>query len=323
MENTSQPSTRLDFIGLLKIIFKWKKQLILTGVIAAVTAFVFTRPFIMPPQFKSKAIVYPSNIAPYSTESETETMLQFMQSDEVKNMLVSNLHLYAHYKMDSTGPLAHTYMFEKFGEKIQISRTQYESIEITVWDGDPKYAALLCDSIISFSNVFIRNVLKEKWSEVAVAKKQLLEKKQTEMDSMENALKDLRINYGIMNYKAQAREISKVIYKNGGGGNAFIQEQYKNLKEHGGEEFALTEHLFRVRGFYNDVKKEYDQALSDANKIYTYSSPVTKPVPAEIKDFPKGTLIILGFTAAVLFFALIVIVIIESYRNHLKNQLAA
>jgi len=321
MENSSQPAVRLDFIGLLKIIIKWKKQLIITGIVAAITAFIFTRPFIITPQFKSKAIVYPSNIAPYSTESPTETMLQFMQSDEVKNMLVSKMHLYEHYKMDSTAALAHTYMFEKLGEKISISRTQYESVEITVWDADPKFAAALCDSVISYTDLFVRDILREKWAEVARSKKELLQKKQAEMDSMENALKDLHVNYGIMNYKAQAREISKVIYKNGGGGNAFIQEQYKNLKEHGGDEFALTEHLFRVRGFYNDTKKDYDQALSDANKIFTYSSRITRPVPAEIKDFPKGTLIILAFTFSVLFFALIIVVLIESYRNHLKHQL--
>ena len=315
MENSLQQNARLDFIGLLKIIYKWRKQLILTGALAAIAAFIFTRPFILPPEFKSKTVIFPANITPYSTESPTETMLQFLQSDEVKNMLVNRMNLYKHYNLDSTGPLARTYMFQKLGDQIKIARTQYESIEITVWDRDPKFASLLCDSLVSYTDIYISNLFKSKWIEVAEAKKELMNQRRQEMDSMENELKKLRVNYGIMNFETQSKEMAKAIYRSGGSGNAFIQDQYKNLKEHGGEEFALTEHLFRVRGHYNDVKKEYEQALSDASKIFTYSSIVTKPVPAQTKDYPKGTLIIAGFTASVLFFALIVILMLEYYRN--------
>lgn len=323
MENISKPATRLNFTELLDIVLRWKKQLIITGVIAAVAAFICTRPFIMPPQFKSYATIYPSNIAPYSTESPTETMLQFIQSEEVKNMLVEKMHLYEHYNIDPKDALAHTYMYQRLGEKIKISRTQYESIDIAVLDGDPKFAAAMCDSLISYTDLFIRKLYHSKVSEVVMINKNRLDVKKAEMDSMENELTKLRLTYGILDYKAQSKEISKVIYKAGGNGNAFIMEQYKNLKEHGGEEYALTEHLFRVRGFYNDIKKEYDQSVADATKVLTYSSHITRPVAAETKDSPKGTLIILGFTAAVLFFALIVVVLIESNRNRLARQATA
>jgi len=100
-----------------------------------------------------------------------------------------------------------------------------------------------------------------------------------------------------------------------------VKDQFKNLQEHGGQEFALTEHLFRLRGFYNDTKKDYQQAISDANKKLTYTTVVSKAQVAEKKDTPKGTLIIMGLTASALLFALITILIIESYRKHtLKNS---
>lgn len=322
MENSQQPTTHLDFVGLLNIINKWKKQLIITGLIAAVGAFIVTRPFIMPPLYKSVAVVYPANVAPYSTESETETMLQFIQSDEVRELFISKMNLYNHYKIDPKDKLARTYLNQELNEKLQISRTQYESIEITAWDIDPVFAAAMCDSLIACNDSIIRKLHRQKANEVVVLFAKKLTRSKAEMDSAEAVLQTIRKDYGIISFKAQAKEISKVIYKNNSVGNGFVQEQYKNLKEHGGEEFALTEHLFRLRGMYNDVKKDYYQALTDATKDITYTTVVTKPYPAEVKSSPKGTLIIAGSTAAALFFALLVIVIIESYRKHSGSTLA-
>ena len=322
MENSQQPATHLDFVGLLNIISKWKKQLIITGLLAAVAAFIVTRPFIMAPLFKSTAVVYPANIAPYSTESTTETMLQFIQSDDVRELFISKMNLHDHYKIDKKDPLARSYLALQLNEKLQISRTQYESIEITAWDTDPVFAAAMCDSLISANDSIVRKLQREKVTEVVTMFENKLALSKAEMDSAENALKLIREQYGIISFEAQAKEISKVIYKKNSVGNGFVQEQYKNLKEHGGEEFALTEHLFRLRGFYNDIKKDYNQAIVDRIKLFTYTTVVTKAVPAEVKSSPKGTLIILGSTAAALFFALLVVVIIESYRKNTNNTLA-
>lgn len=321
MENPSQPSLRLDFIGLLKIIFKWRKQLVITGIAAAVTAFIFTRPFILPPRYKSTAVVYPSNLTPYSTESPTETMLQMLASDQIKYMLIKDFNLYNHYKINSAYPLARTYMFDKLAERISINRTQYESIEITVIDESPKAAAAMCDSILAYCDRFIRSLMKQKFNEVVELRRQAVLNKKATMDSLENVLSNLREKYGIVDFKAQARELARAMYK--GNGNSFLNEQYKNLKDHGGEEFALTEHLFRARGFYNDAVREYDLAVNDRDKNFTFSNKIIKPEEPQVKHFPKGTIIIASFTAAVLFFALLIIVIIEMYRSRWKNEFTA
>ncbi|HQU99876.1 MAG: hypothetical protein JNK61_11400 [Bacteroidia bacterium] len=320
MENEKY-SSQLDFIGLLKIVLKWKKQLMVTAVIAAVAGFVITRPFIMKPRFKSATVVFPSNIAPYATESATETMLQFLQSEEVRKLFIEKLNLYGHYNIDPKSPLAYTYLSQRLSENMSISRTQYESIEIDCWDEDPKFAAAMCDTLIAANNIAISNLHRQKFNEVITLFEQKLALRKAEMDSAEIALQNIKLNYGIINFESQVKAISKVMYKNGGAQSAFVKDQFKNLQEHGGQEFALTEHLFRLRGFYNDTKKDYQQAISDANKKLTYTTVVSKAQVAEKKDTPKGTLIIMGLTASALLFALITILIIESYRKHtLKNS---
>jgi uncharacterized protein involved in exopolysaccharide biosynthesis len=316
-------SSQLDFVGLLKIVLKWKKQLLLTAIVAAVTGIIITRPFIMTPRFKSTAIVFPSNIAPYATESTTETMLQFLQSDETRNIFIDTLELYEHYKIDPKSPLAYTYLAQRLNENLSISRTQYESIEIDTWDEDPKFAAAMSNALIAANDVAIAKLHKQKFEEVIVLLSDKMAMQKAEMDSAEAVLQEIKLKYGIINFESQAKALSKVMYKNGGNTNAYIKDQFKNIQEHGGHEFALTEHLFRLRGFYNDTKKDYQQALTDANKKLTYTTVVTQPVVAEKKDTPKGTLITLGLTSSALLFALIAILIIESYRKHAATKHAA
>ena len=51
------------------------KHLIIMGLISLVASAIFSSPTFIPPRFQVPAIVYPSNLIAYSTESATEQML--------------------------------------------------------------------------------------------------------------------------------------------------------------------------------------------------------------------------------------------------------
>ena len=59
---------------LLNIVLKWKKALAIVVVVTVVISSAST--YLIKPKYKSFAIVYPANLAPYSQESSTEQMLQ-------------------------------------------------------------------------------------------------------------------------------------------------------------------------------------------------------------------------------------------------------
>src|SRR4051812_40518935 len=76
----------------ISMIMKWKIHFIVITVAAIVVAAVCSSPLFIKPKYKSFAIVYPSNLKPYSTESETEQMLQLFRSADVRNDVIRKFH---------------------------------------------------------------------------------------------------------------------------------------------------------------------------------------------------------------------------------------
>src|SRR3954465_6632549 len=86
---------------LIQLVYKWRKQLIIVGLISLGASILFSSPMFIKPKYKSFAIVYPSNLIAYSTESATEQMLQLAQSYDIRNKIIDNFHLYNHYNIDT------------------------------------------------------------------------------------------------------------------------------------------------------------------------------------------------------------------------------
>ena len=104
------------------------------------------------------------------------------------------------------------------------------------------------------------------------------------------------------------------------GGNRPIDKSMQDLLRNGGEYVSLNEHLWRVRGTYNDLKVEYESALKDLTKELTYSNVVTSPVPAEKKVYPVRSLIVIMFTGTMLILAFIILIIFENSKRVSSNN---
>ena len=89
----------------------------------------------------------------------------------------------------------------------------------------------------------------------------------------------------------------------------------KTLTENGEDFISLTEHLWRIRGTYNDLKVLYDVALRDATKFLSYSNVVTHPIVADKKSYPIRWLIVLISTAASFFVAFFVLLMFDSRKT--------
>ena len=94
-------SGQLSTIILLRIIKKWRKHLAICFFGSIVVGFIISLPIFMKPMYKSSAVLYPANLSPYSKETPTEQMVQLLNSEDVRDSLVKELHLFKHYKIDS------------------------------------------------------------------------------------------------------------------------------------------------------------------------------------------------------------------------------
>ncbi|MFM2134691.1 MAG: hypothetical protein RL021_91 [Bacteroidota bacterium] len=311
-------------VELLGLISKYRKQLLIVGTVALIASAVLSSPFFMPPRYKSFALVYPSNLIAYSNESPTEQMLQIAQSNEIRNKVINAFDLYRHYDIDT---VQNTHFQSDaigiFDENVSIRKTEYESMEITAYDTDPLIACRIVDSIIHYFNLKARQLQIEKSMEVLIIARNQLKMKKAEMDSMETILASLRHDYGILDYKAQSERALegyfRILAANNSRGVKEAENMINALREKGGQFNELSEHLWRVRGNYNELKVEYDNAYRDVYKVLTYTNVVTKPQPADKKSFPIRWLIVLITVSSSVLFAYIVLLVIDS-RNYYRNR---
>lgn len=303
----------------MKMLLKWKWHIAIIAIIAAVVGVIISSPYIIKPRYKSSALVYPSNIWPYSDESESEQLLQWLLSKDVKDSVIKKFDLSTHYKIDTNYKYYYSTMMYLYNENVKIQKTQWESIEITVTDKDPVMAYNMVNAIMEFCNKKIRKVHNEKYTEVVVSLGKLLAKKRQELDSVEKALADLRNNYGLFEYDSQAREITRGFLKTFDGATSTkvssdINELKSNFAAKGGELAILTQRRADIMEIYLEFEMKYDQAVYDSEKIFTYMNTITPPTIADKKSYPIRWLIVLYSVAAAVFFAIVVISIKESRK---------
>jgi capsular polysaccharide biosynthesis protein len=305
--------------NLLRIISKWKWHLLILAIIAAVVSLVVSSHWITTPRFKSIAVVYPSNIAPYSDESETEQMLQWLTSKDVRDSVMIAFDLPKHYKIDSNYRYFASTMAYLYEKNVRISKTQFESIEISVLDYDPVMARDIVNAVIKYTDLKIRTTHHLKYAEVVKSMNKELALKQYEIDSVKNEMHKITSTYGIYDISGQSQEITRGELRTvAGGGGGINTKNVETLKK--GMEEKSADLLFcssRVRDLaneYSQIKLKYDLAVFDVNKEYTFINVVSPAKIADKKSYPKRLLIMLYFVAGALLISLISITVIEQRK---------
>lgn len=323
MQDNAQEQQKLNAIRLVRLAIKWRRPLFITALGALVVSFIFTLPVFMTPMFKATAVIYPVNISSYSQETPTEQMVQLLKSEDVKEMLIDAFDLYKHYEIDTAGSYPRFEMMKRLDENISVSKTELESVELFVYDKDPKLAARMCDSLVTFMDAKATSLLRERAREIMVITGTQMREKKAELDSLEKALLEIRTKYGITDFGNMIQGFSREYFGavRNGGANAKLETFRRNLEEKGGEFVLLNSLLDPVRRSYSDYKLKYELALTDSKKELKYHNTITKPVAPERKDSPKRSLIMLVFTISVLFVAMLVIIYQEHYRKKLGEEI--
>ena len=227
-----------------------------------------------------------------------------------------------HYEIDTTKVGSKFETEKTFDENINISKTEYEAVRLEVLDTDPLKAYEIAIAMIDQFDKKTRKLHREKSEEVVVILGDQLEKKSAEIDSIGTALKELKVKYGILDYKSQSKEASKEYYKSLGSNQqktSDITTSIRNLEEKGNDFVELNEKMESSIKVYNRIKIDYDNAVRDVEKKLTYTNVVIKPALSDKKAYPVRWIIVVSSTLASLFFALIAVMIIEGRKKQLKK----
>jgi capsular polysaccharide biosynthesis protein len=305
---------------ILNLIWKRRIHFVIVGVIAVVLATIFSGPSFIRPMYKSTARIYPSNIGEMSEESKTEQMLEIINSNDVKLRMLEAFPLNEDYRVKKDDPKYLTYMFGIYNKNVSATKTQYETVELSVLDFYPQRAADMCDSLISFYNQKVGQIHRLKRAEVLVILKKQLEKKQVEYDSVVVNLNKLRVESGIINYAEQVPEVTRgymsalATGRGAGTDTKQIKKLYDNMLVSGADAYNLENRYRKVISSLDSLNLLYEINLSEFEKNITYSHVIEKPFAADKKSFPVRWIILMFSLASAIFMALLVFLVLD-YRK--------
>ncbi len=309
-----------DNQDLVKLIWKWKRHLIGVGTIAIVGAAIFSSPWFITPMFQSQARIYPTNTNTYSEESESEQMLEVLNSTDIKWQLIDTFNLEERFEIPEDEAHFRTKILKEYNDRITCKKTEYESIELKALDADPQVASDMIDSLIVFYNRKVLILNRQKAREQATFYEKDLNRKRREIEAVAAEMEPLRKEYGLLDYEIQAEQVTQGYMSALAGGAdsraiADIKNLMTNLEEKGGRFFLLQKELLALEMQRDTIASRYDKALANAEKDVTYTMVVEEPFPADKKAYPTRWLIVLVSLVAVEFLALLTILGLEGIQS--------
>jgi uncharacterized protein involved in exopolysaccharide biosynthesis len=303
-------------LSLVQLVLKWKWHIIIITVVAALCGAIFSSSMFITPLYKSVAVAYPANISPYSDESETEQMLEIINSTSIMDSIVAKYDLWTDYKINKADQFAKTYMINEYRSKIKIGKTPYEAVSISVMDKDPFVACDIAKDILNFYDQKVHDLHTQKVGEVVAMYERQLNEKQRNIDSLKSRLTTLSTEFGVTDYSSQAREVTRGYLS----GSAKATELKNNLEAYGAEAVDLRTKIEAEANTYVSTKVDYEQNLRFFYSDLTYSNIVTEPFPADKKAFPVRWVVVALSALGAFLLSIVVIFIIENRKRFVGEK---
>ena len=306
-----------DFLNnnnIASILAKWKLHIFVITIVGGLISFAAT--FLIKAEYSSNAVVYPVNLGSYSDESHTEQMLQILDSREIKDKVISSFDLINHYAIDTSKLDYMSAVYVMYNKNIDISKTEFESVNIKVTDKNPKIAAQVVDSIINYYNQKVTNLYRVKILEVIdIADKEV--KRWTGIrDSLNTELLILRDSLGIQDYDIQLEAVTKGIYRtNDKKLIAEAKEFLRILAKYGSKQKILKERFEQADEEVAGAIIAYNKSIKEYNKEITYTQIITKPYESHKKNNIKKFMLVLFGLFSSFLFSLVLIIFLERKKS--------
>lgn len=299
--------------GGFDLIAKHRRTFFIVGVAAVVLSGILSGPFFITPKYLSSATVYPVNLNPYSTETRTDQLLQLLESNSLRDSLIKQFDLARAYKVDTTANGAYFLLYNEFKDRVEISKTRYESVMIEIMDEDPIRARNMVEAMLEQTNLLARRLQREKSNELLLISERALRNEEHKLDSVESRLAVIRKDAGLLVYEGQTQELTRGYLLMLASPNVSqarldeVRDMFRKLESNGGEFRALTDLSNKFRVNYDRLLGEYERLVNDVTKELTYTNVVLYPEVSDKKAYPIRWLIVLVATASALFLCFVLL----------------
>ena len=338
MSSPSKDSNKVyDAFDLIK--FAWDKKWLLIGVsfLAGVISIFVT--LSMPDRFKSTVVMFPAasisvakslvetssismsnqGVLSFGREEDGERMLQILNSIQIKSHIMEKFDLLTHYDIDlDPKKYPYTKLENRYKKNINFRQTEFLSIEITVMDEDPAYAADIANEIALFIDTTVHNMQKER----AVEAYKIVEKEynsaQGEIKVLSDSLQKIR-ELGIIDYQSQAAALNEAYATALASGNTSsaraIEKKLNTLAKYGGIYIELSKKLESSIDRLGMLKDKFAAVKVDVEQTLPQVYIVDTAQIAERKSEPKRSIIVFLSTLSTFAIALLLLLIYDNAKS--------
>ncbi len=186
------------------LLLRWKflKWLIVGATGTFVLVYLLTAPLIVRPLYKSEALIFvPLTLFSqqfeqqgigFGSDAEIDGHIQILQSTRLLDSLADRFGLAERYDIDMEEPGGNMRLHEIMRARINIEKTRYHSVSVSVRDHDALMAAALANEIVRLGDVIKEDLLRKNRLAAYHFARSLYEDKLAELDALEDAfqLKD-------------------------------------------------------------------------------------------------------------------------------------
>lgn len=334
--NQESLKKELNSLNLLQLLFKWKWPLAIITLSAVIAAVVFSSPYFIKPKYKSTVIMFPvatnsiskvlisqnagvkEDVLGIGEEEQAEQMLQLLNSNLIRDRIVTKYNLLAHYNIPENSKYKYTRLFREYENNVKFRRTEYMAVKITVFDTDPQVAADMANDIAALLDS-TKNIMQK---ERALKAFKIVENEyvqlQAEIQSIVDSLQGLG-RKGINDYERQSEvlnlQLAIAISQNNQNAMRLMQQKLDTIGKYGGTFMSLKNALeFKTEQLIL-LKTKYQEARVDAEEFLPQKFVVNSAYKAEKKSYPIRWIILLVTVFIVFFTSVLFIIIIENYSK--------
>lgn len=323
--------------NLLTLIFSKWKPLLIIAIIAAIGSAVVS--FYLPEKYKAQVVLFPAqnnnlsraflsqqsddtkDFLAFGEDNNADQLLQVLKSDALMYALEKRFDLIKYYKLDNKWDKY--YLFKGYySDLFEYKVTEYESLEITVYDQNPKMAAEMANAAADIADSLMRQITQQRAKAAFKIVKAEYDSAVVAADKLEDSLKFYN-KLGMLEWQYQARSLTQgyadAVVKGSPEAVKTLSDKISLFGQYGKGFMELTNELEGSYEWFKQVRASYMQAKINAEQSIPAFFIVDRAVPADRKTYPIRALVVLIGTGVALVFSILVILIMNRLKGS-RNQ---
>ena len=222
----SSPS-EFNLLYVFGLIRKYFWYLLAVIMLAGLAAIIFTTPYFYPPEFKSEAVVYPTNperldldnlftdepmLYLYGDSKGVERLDNIATSESIQLYVMDSLNLWEVYGIDKEKDASPKYYgLETFNGNVKTLRIAGNGLKIEAYDWEPERAAAIVNLIVDKLNDTYSEMMNQNKDLILNLYKERANNLTIQADAIADSMRNIRVQYHIYDTERQSEALLKQV----------------------------------------------------------------------------------------------------------------